>query len=257
MASWWGSLCPKVNGKGFMAPGREAGSFALSVTNAEKELLLETDPDLLADAALRQSSDAARPIRHRQPRTGRTVYPARVVGPAQEAAARGGGDSGAAVSVQSRTIGCVVVASVVPLALLALVLLTGFTTTWALTDQYVRSPDGSVIRVYAQPEWDYRNGWMDDIFMRDTTSFYIVYSPEVADRYDVTFVNTGRIHRVPFSCHEFGCGGHVEGPFPVIGRDVALCFRSKRGSKLRCAPLRFVYSKSTLPTLLDRLLKVT
>lgn len=45
MASWWGTLCPKINAKGFMAPGREQGSFALSVTNTEKEMLLETDPD--------------------------------------------------------------------------------------------------------------------------------------------------------------------------------------------------------------------
>jgi hypothetical protein len=45
MASWWGNPCPKVNGKGFMSPGREAGSFALSVTHPEKEMLFETDPD--------------------------------------------------------------------------------------------------------------------------------------------------------------------------------------------------------------------
>lgn len=45
MASWWGNPCPKVNGKGFMSPGREAGSFALSVTHSEKEMLFETDPD--------------------------------------------------------------------------------------------------------------------------------------------------------------------------------------------------------------------
>ncbi len=44
MESWWGTLCPKINGKGLMSPGREAGSFALMVAAAEKELLLETDP---------------------------------------------------------------------------------------------------------------------------------------------------------------------------------------------------------------------
>ncbi|MBO9711577.1 hypothetical protein [Sphingomonas sp.] len=44
MEKWWGTLCPKVNGKGFMSPGREAGSFALSVTHPEKQMLLETDP---------------------------------------------------------------------------------------------------------------------------------------------------------------------------------------------------------------------
>jgi hypothetical protein len=45
IALWWGTPCPKINGKGFMAPGREPGSFALSVTRAEKEMLFETDPD--------------------------------------------------------------------------------------------------------------------------------------------------------------------------------------------------------------------
>jgi hypothetical protein len=45
MAPWWGTPCPKINAKGFMSPGREKGSFALSVTNAEKEILFETDPD--------------------------------------------------------------------------------------------------------------------------------------------------------------------------------------------------------------------
>lgn len=45
MASWWGNPCPKVNGKGFMSPGREPGSFALAVTQPEKEILFETDPD--------------------------------------------------------------------------------------------------------------------------------------------------------------------------------------------------------------------
>ncbi|UZK66351.1 hypothetical protein [Sphingomonas sp. M1-B02] len=45
MASWWGALCPKINAKGFMAPGREEGSFALSVTAPEKQILLETDPE--------------------------------------------------------------------------------------------------------------------------------------------------------------------------------------------------------------------
>ena len=45
MASWWGTLSPKINGKGFMSPGREKGSFALVVTQTEKEILLETDPE--------------------------------------------------------------------------------------------------------------------------------------------------------------------------------------------------------------------
>ena len=45
MDLWWGTLCPKINGKGFMSPGREAGSFALMVSKPEKEILFETDPD--------------------------------------------------------------------------------------------------------------------------------------------------------------------------------------------------------------------
>lgn len=45
MERWWGTLCPKINGKGLMSPGREAGSFALMVTGPEKELLFETDPE--------------------------------------------------------------------------------------------------------------------------------------------------------------------------------------------------------------------
>ncbi len=36
MESHWGALCPKLNGKGLFAPGREQGSFCLYVTNAEK-----------------------------------------------------------------------------------------------------------------------------------------------------------------------------------------------------------------------------
>ena len=45
MAPWWGTPCPKVNGKGFMSPGREPGSFALMVTWPEKHMLLETEPE--------------------------------------------------------------------------------------------------------------------------------------------------------------------------------------------------------------------
>lgn len=45
MEKWWGTPSPKINGKGFMSPGREAGSFALMVTKPEKEMLFETDPE--------------------------------------------------------------------------------------------------------------------------------------------------------------------------------------------------------------------
>jgi hypothetical protein len=45
MERWWGTPSPKINGKGFMSPGREAGSFALLVSAPEKEMLFETDPE--------------------------------------------------------------------------------------------------------------------------------------------------------------------------------------------------------------------
>jgi hypothetical protein len=34
-----------VNGKAFVSPGREAGSFHVMCPHEEKEVLLETDPD--------------------------------------------------------------------------------------------------------------------------------------------------------------------------------------------------------------------
>lgn len=46
MEKWWGSPCPKINGKGLMSRTREkdTDSFALMVTQPEKQLLFETDP---------------------------------------------------------------------------------------------------------------------------------------------------------------------------------------------------------------------
>ncbi len=41
----------KVNGKAFLYPGREAGSFAVASPLAEKELLMETDPDTFWETA--------------------------------------------------------------------------------------------------------------------------------------------------------------------------------------------------------------
>lgn len=46
MAPFYGTPCPKVNGKAFVSPGREPGSFAVMCRAEEKELLLETDPDI-------------------------------------------------------------------------------------------------------------------------------------------------------------------------------------------------------------------
>lgn len=45
MESFWGTLCPKLNGKAILSPGREPGSFCLMVTRPEKEILIETDPE--------------------------------------------------------------------------------------------------------------------------------------------------------------------------------------------------------------------
>lgn len=46
MAPYYGTLCPKVNGKAFAAPGREVGSFVLFTASIdEKAMLIETDPD--------------------------------------------------------------------------------------------------------------------------------------------------------------------------------------------------------------------
>ena len=46
MAPFYGIPCPKVNGKAFASPGREAGSFHVMCPIEEKELLLETDPGI-------------------------------------------------------------------------------------------------------------------------------------------------------------------------------------------------------------------
>ena len=45
MASYYGTPCPKVNGKPLLAPSRAENSFCLYVARSEKEVLLETDPD--------------------------------------------------------------------------------------------------------------------------------------------------------------------------------------------------------------------
>ncbi len=45
MAPWWGTPCPKINGKGLMSYAKQPGSFGLMVAQDEKVLLLETDPE--------------------------------------------------------------------------------------------------------------------------------------------------------------------------------------------------------------------
>lgn len=44
MASFYGKLCPKVNGKAFVSQGREPDSFHVMSPHGEKAILLETDP---------------------------------------------------------------------------------------------------------------------------------------------------------------------------------------------------------------------
>lgn len=44
MDSFYGTPCPKVNGKAFVSPGREPDSFHVPSTHDEKAILLETDP---------------------------------------------------------------------------------------------------------------------------------------------------------------------------------------------------------------------
>jgi hypothetical protein len=41
----YGRPAVKVNGRAFLYPGREAGSFAVASPLPEKEVLMETDPD--------------------------------------------------------------------------------------------------------------------------------------------------------------------------------------------------------------------
>ena len=45
MAPFYGTPCPKLNGKALAAPGREVGSFCLFTSSIdEKQMLIETDP---------------------------------------------------------------------------------------------------------------------------------------------------------------------------------------------------------------------
>lgn len=45
LSTSYGRPAVKVNGKAFLYPGREKGSFAVASPLGEKELLIETDPD--------------------------------------------------------------------------------------------------------------------------------------------------------------------------------------------------------------------
>lgn len=43
--SFYRNLVPKHRGKALVSPGHEPGSFCLMVTMAEKQMLIETDPE--------------------------------------------------------------------------------------------------------------------------------------------------------------------------------------------------------------------
>jgi hypothetical protein len=45
MESYYGTPCPKLNGKPIASPSREADSFHLPVGHGEKAVLMETDPE--------------------------------------------------------------------------------------------------------------------------------------------------------------------------------------------------------------------
>lgn len=51
MLPFYGTPCPKLNGKALASPGREAGSFVAMCQLDEKEILLETDPDIFWQTA--------------------------------------------------------------------------------------------------------------------------------------------------------------------------------------------------------------
>jgi len=52
MESFYGKPCPKLNGKAILSPSHEKDtSFCLMVPMAEKEILIETDPDTFWETA--------------------------------------------------------------------------------------------------------------------------------------------------------------------------------------------------------------
>src|SRR3546814_14022917 len=57
MAPFYGTPCPKVNGKAFVSPGREEGSFHVMAPHEEKELLSKPTP---AASGRRRTTKAGR-----------------------------------------------------------------------------------------------------------------------------------------------------------------------------------------------------
>jgi hypothetical protein len=51
LSTSYGKPAVKVKGKGFLYTGREAGSFAVASPLPEKELLMETDPEIFWETA--------------------------------------------------------------------------------------------------------------------------------------------------------------------------------------------------------------
>ena len=51
LSTSYGKPAVKVNGKAFLYPGRETGSFAVASPLPEKDILMETDPDTFWETA--------------------------------------------------------------------------------------------------------------------------------------------------------------------------------------------------------------
>lgn len=51
LSTSYGAPAVKVNGKAFLYPGREKGSFAIATPVPEKELLMETEPEVFWETA--------------------------------------------------------------------------------------------------------------------------------------------------------------------------------------------------------------
>lgn len=129
--------------------------------------------------------------------------------------------------------------------------LSGYTTTRHIGEQYVTAPDGSEVRIYTSRDFVRQNGWLTSSTERDVMDLYSYYSPALAEKYTLVFINDGQHYPVPFKCNGSDCGGWIAGPQPLIGRDVKLCFVPRWSREARCATLRFAYHITVFPTWFD------
>lgn len=144
--------------------------------------------------------------------------------------------------------GCWLLALLVLLPIAWFLFGMGINTNYAFNDQLVRLPNGAIITVSPRQNWNERGGWLSTSTMEDETAFAVFYSPDLAKRYQVFLVNSGRRIPVPFACDQSSCGGYVKGAQPVAGRDVRLCVKPKTIGNERCAALKFTYGKSVALT---------